>query len=462
MPSPTPATPPPIDPAGRRPGGLALLAGLVVLAVWSTGWSGVFQFDDYNVIVNFAPVHSWAAYLADLPRGLRPLLKASYTLNWTTGGVLGFHVFNTAVHLLCAGLVYLLARRMLAWAGSGAAAAPPGAAIAAALLFALHPVQTEAVTYISGRSASLMTLFYLAALLAHDQSQRHPARAGRWQALALCAFAAAMAVKETAITWPAAVLLWDACAQRRMGWGACWLRYRWYGLAAVGVGAVIVGHARYQRLLEFSAQLHSPWENLLTQVVGMGHLLVQWCLPWRTNIDPDLTVVGGGLWALAGTAACLASAAWALARCARFPVAAFALLWWLLQLLPIYTFFPRVDVVNDRQLYLAAWPLCVVLAQGTRTLPLSLRQRRALWITLLATMAVITMLRNQDYRSEVALWQSTVRLSPHKARAHNNLGYALYEAGDVAGAEAAYRRALELDPDYWLAQRNLDMLQEKP
>ncbi len=458
MPSPTAPTPAAEAHPLKRPRLWVFIALAGVLLVWTTGWSGIFQFDDYNVIVHYPPVHAWSALWADLPHGLRPLLKVSYTLNWTSGGLPGFHIFNTVVHLLCTLLVYALARRMLDWRTVGAVSSTHGTALLVALLFAVHPVQTEAVTYISGRSASLMALFYLGALLAHDQALRRSARSGCWQALALLSLVAAVATKETAFTWPVAVLLWDAAAVRTMRWRALLRRYLWYGLALAAMALVLAGHARYQRLLEHSAQLHTPLENLFTQSYAMLYLLGQWGLPWRSNIDPDLPLLTGGALAWGGVVLWCGLLVWAVQGWQRQRLWVFALLWWLLHLLPIYVVLARVDVVNDRQLYLAAWPTLVpIVLLGQRLIGKS-RLRTGAAAVFVLVLAGLTVQRNQHFRSEVALWQSTVRLSPNKARPHNNLGYALFEAGDFKGASAAYHRALALNPDYWLAQRNLDVL----
>ncbi len=334
-----------------------------------------------------------------------------------------------------------------------------------ALLFALHPAQTEAITYISGRSASLMAMFYLAGVLAYDQARtmadRPHATSWPWHSLALGCFVAAVASKETALTWPLALLLWDAAAGRKTLQHLPCRTLAWYAAVLVLLCGVLATHTRYQRLLAYSAQLRTLDANLYTQVAGLGHLLLQWCLPWRSNIDPDLPVVDGGALANVGVLACVAAALWSARRLRRHPTLAFAILWWLLQLLPIYVLLPRVDVVNDRQLYLAAWPGLVPLVLHAQHLLERPRLRMAVAALSVAALAWLSVQRNLDYRSEVALWQSTVRLSPHKARPFNNLGYALFQTGDYAGAEAAYLRALALEPDYWLAQRNLDLLETR-
>lgn len=437
---------------------LILLAA--ILASYANSLWGVFQFDDFNVIVHYPKVHSWSAWWADVGHGLRPLLKLSYTLNWTSGwGEAGFHAFNIAVHLGSTALVYHLATHMLAWGRPPQATVASSTPLLAALLFALHPLQTEAITYLSGRSASLMTLLYLAALLAYVRAGT-PGSTGWRRLVSPTLFVLAVATKETAITLPAALLLWDLCAGQPMGWRALWRRQGWHWGIGLLLGVGLLIHPRYLQLLAFSAQLHGVRENLLTQLHAMSYLMSQWALPWRANIDPDLPVLRQrceAAWDLAlwGTLALLA-VGWL----RRLPALSFALGWFVLQLLPIYVFFPRVDVANDRQLYLAAWPWLVPLATAWLTVLPDGRLRRAVTATALLALAVLTVHRNQAYRDEVALWEATVRSSPAKPRPYNNLGYAHFLRHEFPQARAAYLQALKLDPDYWLAQRNLEQLDE--
>jgi hypothetical protein len=175
---------------------LALLA-VAVLAAYAASLPAAFQFDDYNVIVRNPAVQNWAALAGELGHGLRPALKVSYALNWTLGEgePWGFHAFNVLIHAANACLAYCVGLRLARRWSVGM----PDAIWLAALVFALHPVQTEAVTYISGRSTSLAATFYLGAVLVY-------LRAGpAWASLAL--FALACATKETALTLPAALLL---------------------------------------------------------------------------------------------------------------------------------------------------------------------------------------------------------------------------------------------------------------
>ena len=159
-------------------------------------------------------------------------------------------------------------------------------------------------------------------------------------------------------------------------------------------------------------------------------------------------------------AALLAAGIFALKK--RSP-AGFGILWFFLHLVPTNSVIPRLDVANERQLYLASWGLFLAAATGLDLLP---EKRDARWktaaaVVLIAALGMFTVFRNTVYRSEVALWEDTVRKSPAKARAWNNLGYAYDLAGRIPDAEAAYLGALRIDPGYALARGNLKVLKER-
>ena len=142
------------------------------------------------------------------------------------------------------------------------------------------------------------------------------------------------------------------------------------------------------------------------------------------------------------------------------PWLSFALAWALLQLIPLYLFLPRIDVANERQLYLVSWPLALALV-AELSLWLKPQVFRLSMVLLLVFLASLTLMRNQDFHSELALWQATVQYSPDKARVYNNLGYAYMQAGRTEEARAAFTTALQLDPEYYQARYNLLRLDEQ-
>jgi hypothetical protein len=438
-----------------RSGALLWLA-LAVALCYANALGGDFQFDDYNVIVNNPQVHSWSNWLECLPHGIRPLLKFSYTLDWTLGaGAVGFHLSNLLIHLVNAYLVYLLAHEFVRqqWRASALRNVP----LFAALLFAVHPIHTEAVTYICGRSTALMTLFYLAGLLSYV-SGRAQQNNFKVYGLTPLFFILALSIKETAVTFPFALLLWEYTC------GGLWqraLRPQWPSWLVLAAGAVVfLFSASYLAHMERSAQLNSLQGNTATQLSALVYLLRQWAAPLWLNIDPELVLqrdfsasvlpllflgVIGALILI-----CLRSRPWL----------SFALAWALLQLLPLHLFLPRLDIANERQMYLAGWPLFLVLAIEL-TLWLNTKALRLAAAALVLALASLTVLRNRDYADEISLWQSTVAQSPHKARVHNNLGYAYLLAHRYGEARQEFNAAQQLDPGFYRARYNLDRLEDE-
>jgi hypothetical protein len=423
---------------------------LAVCVSYANALNGAFQFDDYNVIVNEEQVHSWASWFAGLGSGIRPLLKFSYTLNWTLGaGVAGFHLTNLLIHWANAFLVYRLAQTFTRqqWQRDSLRHVP----LLTALLFAVHPVHTEAVSYICGRSASLMTLFYLSALLSYVIGRTRDNKIHLYVATPLL-FVLALGVKETAMTFPLALLLWE------LGCGGRWqtaFKPQWpvWALSVIAVLFFIFSNSYFAQM-QRSAEFNSLLGNLATQLSGFAWLLRQWAVPLWLNIDPDLplrTNFSGALWPLflAIMLCVLTLTCWR-----RRPWISFAVAWAMLQLIPLYLLLPRLDIANERQLYLAAWPMLLALSIEL-TLWLNSKVFRLAAAALLFSLTSLTVLRNQVYANEVSLWQDTVLQSPDKARVHNNLGHAYLLAQHNDEARSEFSTALKLDPQLYQARYNL-------
>jgi protein O-mannosyl-transferase len=424
----------------------ALLLGIAAIAAYVASLGAAFQFDDYNVIVQNPAVQGWGALADELARGLRPVLKLSYTLSWTLGGgePLAFHAFNVVVHAVNAVLLYFIGLRLAArW--------KPGlenAVLFAALVFALHPVQTEAVTYATGRSVSLAACFYLGALLVYLRS------GPLWASLGL--FALACGTRETALILPALLLLFDLTSVPRPGWKRVARRQGAHWLLAAALSAVALVHARYSQFFASAFAERSIADNLLSQVQAVGYLASRLFLPHRLNIDPALP-------ALDSWDAALAFQGVALGGLLLFGIFSFrsrpwiglGIFWFFVHLAPTNSFVPRLDVANERQLYLALWGLAFALAIQLSMLPWPAIVARGAAVALLILLTAVNVARQLDYRSEISLWEAAVREAPWNPRAYNNLGYARAQAGDHVGAVREYRQAVVLDPADGKALYNL-------
>jgi hypothetical protein len=416
----------------------AALVAAAAAAAYLPSFGGAFQFDDYNVIVDYPTVHSWEALFERAGGGVRALLKASYALNWTLGGAstFGFHLVNVGLHALNAFLLALIGKRIFP--------RHAGAVLAAALLFALHPAQTEAVTYISGRSVSLMSTFYLLSILLYL----------RGSYLSVVPFILALGVKETAVTLPVALVLADLARGRRADWRL--QAPHWIVLAAGALVLLLV--PRYFDLVAYGFSQRGPLENLLTQVGGVSYLLARLVTLQGYNIDPGLPAFEGlsGMFFLQGGLliglvilgfSTLRTRSWL----------GFGILWFFLQLAPTNSIVPRLDVANDRQLYLACWGLFFA-ASVEASLLFAHRTSRALLTIAGLLFALSSVQRQLDYRNEIALWQASIAENPANARARNNLGYAYYLAGRKAEARREMEAATRLDPAYEKPRANLLLL----
>ena len=410
-----------------------LLVAALAAAAYLPSLAAVFQFDDYNVIVHYPTVHSWQALFERAGGGVRPLLKASYALNWTLG--FGFSLFNITVHALNAALLFLIGDRLFR---------DRRAALIAALLFALHPAATEAVTYVSGRSSSLMALFYLAAMVSYLHGHR---------LLSVLLFFLAVATRETAVTLPAALLLCELCRAERPAWREI-ARRQWPHWALLAAGGVfLLFNQRYFDLVAYGYGERGLLDNLITQVGGVSYLVLRLISLHGYNIDPALPALSEWNFVLAFQAAMLfALLLVGLVNLRARPWVGFGVLWFFLQLAPTNSIVPRLDVANDRQLYLASWGLFLALCIQVRATPV--------WAVVVTLFAATSVLRQLDYRSEIALWESSVALAPWNARGHNNLGYAYQIAGRAADARREYQAALLFDPRHAKARLNLHFLQE--
>jgi len=442
----------------RRAEAAVVLAA--VAAAWATSFAGAFQFDDWNVIVNEPRVASLGAWWGSMP-GIRPLLKLSFAANHASGlGLAGFHAVNLAVHAASALLVLALLRRVASRCGATGASSGAGPLLGA-LLFALHPVQAEAVTYVSGRSSSLMGMLALGSIVAWLAGREGR---GRWLSVGLSPllFAAALATKEGAVVLPAALLLLQAVDLRRpFRWREAFASTAPHWAVLGAVAGVFVASPTYRRMVATSASLRPPGENLLTHVDAVAWLVGQVVRVDRLVADPALPAVTGWSPLLALEACLLLGAmAWAIASVRRRPAVAFGVLWFLLWLPPTGWWLPRPDPANERQLYLSLVGPAWVAGLWLSPLAVAGGVRRAAVAILLIALGGAAAARSLVYVDEVTYWQDVVAKAPHGARAHGNLAHALAARCRIPEAEAELVRALALDPGYLRAAVNLRLLRE--
>jgi tetratricopeptide (TPR) repeat protein len=373
----------------------------------------------------------------------RPVVLASLRLDsWLSDAltVPTYHATNVLLHAAATWLVWLLARTVLA---------TQFAAAAAALLFAVHPVHTESVAFVSGRTDLLASLFALAATWAW--LRRHVAASSA--ALLLAALS-----KESAFVLPAVLLAWDAV--RTLGSGARTRRWparnvRW--AAAWGAALVLAAALRAGAGVGFGtgeSAAASPAHQAAAWTLHLRLLVLPWPLNAQyaaADLAPSAASLGGAALLLA---ACAAAAP---ARHGR--LGALALIWIVGFLLPISGLlaFSAADVA-ERFLYLPSVGFALLFGHWAAHFAVRLR-RAAVFaaVLVLGLGAAATIARSRIWKDNATLYADIARTTPRSALAHSNLGLEHLRAGRHDEAAAAFERATSLQPDFALAWTNLGL-----
>jgi tetratricopeptide (TPR) repeat protein len=461
---------------------------VVAVVVWANGLKGPFIFDDLIAIRDNPTLRHFPAWENFVPPhenslSRRPVVNLTLALNYAIGGldVRGFHAGNLLIHLLTALLLLGIVRRTLNELtmdpGRRTMVHAPSSIIAVsfavALIWAVHPLLTEPMDYLTQRTELLMGLFFLLTLYCavRGASSGHPRR---WHAAAIAACALGMGSKEVMAAAPVIVLLYDRCflsgsfreALRRrlslyLGLAATWailgalmIAYPWGGGTGAGLGLVGIG----------------PWEYVRTQPGVILNYLRLSFWPSSLCLDygwPIATSAGQIFPAAAVIAAMLGATLWALSR---RPAFGFLGAWFFLILAPTSTFVPIADAAAERRMYLplaAIVTSCVLaaywlgdqlvrhVAEDVGTRKLLGRVLAALALLLVtAALGYRTFERNALYRDAISIWQDTVTQRPRNARAWGNLGMCYVDAGLPGEAVPCFSQAIELKRDNSTAYSN--------
>lgn len=442
----------------------ALIVGLVALA-YASSFGGAFVFDDLPSIVGNESLRSLTHSLRP-PAGFghtiegRPLLNFSFAFDYALSGTRpwSYHATNLLIHAAASLALFGVLRRTLSLPANPERrrrdALPLSTAIAA--VWAVHPLQTAAVTYVVQRAESLCGLCYLLTLLGFLHYHEQPARRGRWLVFTTLCCLAGMATKEVMATAPLLVLAYDRIFLSA-SWPAVWKQH---GRLHVALGAtwillavlVLGGHARggtvgFDRI--------DSGSYFLTQLGAITHYLRLAFWPHPLVFDYGRGAVRSltAVWPAALLLLALGVAT-IVATFRRRPVA-FAGAWFFIILAPSSSFLPiATETAAEHRMYL---PLAAVITVTLLFVHRTFSRNVTLLLAGAAAVAAVslTYLRNQDYRSPLVLWADTARHAPDNPRAQLSYGAEFLLHGEPAAALVRFREALRLDPTDSDAHNNL-------
>jgi len=443
----------------------AAVLAVAGLLAYAGSFAGPFLFDDQNAVVKNTTIRTLTPLSVplspprDTPVAGRPVINLTFAANYAIGGldVTGYHVVNLAVHLLTALLLFGVVRRTLRLPSmpDDVSRHASGVALTCALVWELHPLNSEAVNYVAQRTESVMGLCYVLTLYAAIRAAAHPQRWG-WRLGAIATCAIGMASKESMVTAPVMVLLYDrvflypsfrAAVRER---GALYL-----GLVATwGVLAVLLlGGPRTS--VGFGAGV-TPWTYFLNQLSLIARYL--WLAVWPRELVFDyglprpLTV--GDVW-LPG-AFVVAAGLLTLVALRLRPALGFLGAWFFVTLGPTSSVVPiATEVGAERRMYL---PLMAIAILGTLGVFAVLAARRLLVARIpQLTAAVVclllaagTVLRTREYQNVRSIAQANVDRYPH-GRARLSLASELVAANEHSAALAQLEEAIKDYPPAHLA-----------
>jgi hypothetical protein len=433
----------------------------MAISVYVTSLHNPFVYDDYHTVIENASIRSVTDVRAIFWHDVtRPLVNFSYALDRAIWGAapFGFHLTSVLLHALNVVLLFCLARRVRLAVGP---------AFVAAALLAVHPMMTEAVGYVSGRSEVLCATFFLVALLCADR-WRHgwtepQERRGLWMAAMLAAWIAALMTKETAAMFPFVLVLYDwlnpGGDADPIGVRAGLRRRMLTVYAPLVAVTALAGLARIFILarLEYPGQVSVHWRYLLVDADVFRRYLVMMAVPTGQALFHEVGAIGSifHLRALAGVVvvALFITAIWRLRRAEW--LASFGLAWFALLLVPsaVLIALDQGEPMTEHRVYLASAGLSLaagaLASRVVERLSSHARLRHAGAIVMaLALLSFIadTLLRNAVWASPVTLWQESVDLAPNHPRPRLLLGEALADAGRRDEAIEQFRIAISLKP----------------
>jgi tetratricopeptide (TPR) repeat protein len=452
-----------------------------------------FHFDDIPSILE----KPWIRGLDKIPDFIfsysqRPLVILSFNINYAISEFeeWSYHIFNILFHLLVVVLVYRLGKLIVSRmirntpSRSNAFSQMP---FLAALIFALHPLNTQAVTYISSRSSIMATIFYLAAILWFFEGyyKKNIKSCYLCIAFAFICFVSGLLCKLIIITLPAILFAYHYyfISEQNIKF---WIMRQWKYIFATGLLLVlpiflyikITGSS----LLRASVVDVTAWEYFRTQIgVLPFEYIRKMVFPFNLTIEPDFPLVShwtsfiaiSGVLTLGILLIIWTKFSFAKEYSKKYNPEVFGLFWIAITLSPTSSFIPLLDMAAEHRTYLPLIGFSITFAsilvrlnyfflQSIKNNTSHIHNKKKTSILtplciflILFSFFFITRERNKVWKDEVSLWTDAKIKAPYHIRPYNNLGEAYDKIGKYELAITEFEAALQLNPDYFFALNNL-------
>lgn len=445
-----------------------LVISLTGTVVYLNSFQGQFVFDDLDIVNNIAIRQLWPPWPAMFApqNASRPLIGLSLAINYQISGfdVWSYHALNLIIHLVAALALFEIVRRTLLTEALSESFRKRSfiLALIVTVIWTVHPLQTQSVTYVIQRCESMMGMFYLLTLYCAIRSF-NSSRKGLWYGAAIAASVGGMLSKQVMVTAPLIVLFHDSLFLSKSFKKA--LRERWQlyvGLAATWI--VVVATTIISPVNEtagFAVKGISPWNYFISEFSVIVHYLR--LSLWPAGLVLDYDWPKAGIWEALPYGAVLAALGaitlWALIR--RNP-AGFLGAWFFIILSVSSSFLPFSDLAFEHRMYLPLAAVIVLVVSGGfalmehlfHRLRLSAQRQAelsqlivlALVAPVIVSLGFLTALRNMDYYHPLVIWKDVIAKRPENGRAYSNVGRILAESGHLEEALDYFYKACEYHP----------------
>ena len=434
----------------------------IIFLIYANGLNTPFQSDDERHIYGTPQITNVNNYTSLSNIGYRHINGLSFALNyqWGQENPFGYHLFNILIHICTTFLVFFIARLTIAKGTSWGEDAALKIALITALLFGLHPIQTETVTYISGRPGGLAGLFYFLSLLLFILASLKGSRVLRFAfyPLSLIIFFMAVLSKESAITLPAIIILYDLCFMQGQKWPPFRSRLGFYFCYPALAGAAFFLSPNVFSVIQgFFKKIHLTLG--LVQLDLLKHPLKLFLFPVNLTFEYDFPTQVSWVSLLVSIAIILLCVFLAFKKFyIKSSVLTFCVLWFPLTIAPTNSFMPRTHLFSERNMYIPSFGLCLFFAVLLYLIADKAKKRGMIWgavLLIFICTAIMVVKRNQVYASPSTLWADTFKKSPNKLSIGKTLSIHYLMEEDYANALTPLKALLQINPHLYDVHQNL-------
>lgn len=446
-----------------------LIIILTGFLAYSNTFRGEMIFDDINIIQQNENIHDFNEFKnlnSWFNLNSRHFCMLTFALNYSIheNEVFGYHIVNLLIHLIFGILIFLLMKLILKvrlYDNDPQRKYPGLLAFFIALVCVMHPIQTQAVSYIVQRMASMAAMFYVASVFFYAKGRLLYSNNGlNFKVFTLYFFSLLFGIiglqtKQTVITLPAAILLFELFFIRKKHGGI----YKHYLITAFSLLAVFLLVVIFGGYLPKETDTITRSEYLYTQSRVILKYIQLILIPINQALDYDFSIshsffswkvilsslVIGGMFLIA------------VFSYKKKHLVSFGILWFFITLSAESSIIPIRDVINEHRLYLplVGFSLVFISLIWDYFSKKSLIGVIFFFVILNTIYGFATYEQNKTWHSKLSLWRNNTAKKPHNSRSHNNLGSTYITLNDFENAEDSYEKAVKLKPDYIEALFNL-------